>query len=292
MTWLLSFDAIFLISFAAAMTAIILYEKRHGENLEVQKIISYFLYAVLYRTRWGLDAMDRFAHRFSRFFRFTVPLIIASGVLGMIGISILLVWMLYDNITADHAIPAVMLVLPVESAITFYVPALYWIVTLVLIASVHEMAHGIIARLYDIKVKSSGFAFFSILVPIIPAAFVEPDEKDMAKRPAYQQLAVFAAGPFSNFVFGALCILLLIAVAPFALNVADDSAGVRVDLLDGNVLAPAGFDPATDTITSVNEHPTPSLYEFHHPDNPLFHAAPGDQVSIGTPRGDLTIIVA
>ena len=45
---------------------------------------------------------------------------------------------------------------------------------LAIVAIPHEFAHGIFARLNNLRVKSSGFALFG---PIL-AAFVEPDEKD------------------------------------------------------------------------------------------------------------------
>ncbi|MEK6907553.1 MAG: M50 family metallopeptidase, partial [Nanoarchaeota archaeon] len=57
--------------------------------------------------------------------------------------------------------------------------------------------------LYNLKIKSSGFAF---LGPIL-AAFVEPDEKEMIKKPKKQQLSILAAGPFSNILLAFLILL-------------------------------------------------------------------------------------
>ena len=92
----------------------------------------------------------------------------------------------------------------------------------------HEFSHGLIARANNLKVKSSGFAFLGLIVPIIPAAFVEPDEKELRKRSHKEQLSVFAAGPFSNIAFA----FLFVAVASFILtpiaNAIIEPNGVKV----------------------------------------------------------------
>jgi membrane-associated protease RseP (regulator of RpoE activity) len=83
----------------------------------------------------------------------------------------------------------------------------YWIVIIAIVAITHEFAHGIIARLNNIKIKSTGFGF---LGPFL-AAFVEPDEKQMQKTSKFAQLSVLAAGTFANvlmtILFGIILIL-------------------------------------------------------------------------------------
>jgi hypothetical protein len=62
----------------------------------------------------------------------------------------------------------------------------YWIVAIALVAIFHEGFHGIFARFYNIKIKSTGFGF---LGPFL-AFFVEQDDKQMQK-----------AKPFAHFRF-------------------------------------------------------------------------------------------
>ncbi|MAG02395.1 hypothetical protein CMI42_03590, partial [Candidatus Pacearchaeota archaeon] len=81
----------------------------------------------------------------------------------------------------------------------------YWIIAIAVIAIFHEFAHGIIARLYNVKILTTGFGF---LGPFL-AAFVEPDEKQMEEKPKYQQLAILSAGVFTNLVLAILFFLLL-----------------------------------------------------------------------------------
>nr|AIF21689.1 hypothetical protein [uncultured marine thaumarchaeote SAT1000_06_A02] len=47
---------------------------------------------------------------------------------------------------------------------------------------VHEGAHGIVATLEKIKIKTGGFAIFIAMF----AGFVEPDEDDFDKAKKYQ----------------------------------------------------------------------------------------------------------
>ena len=154
----------------------------------------------MYRTKFGLNAMDKWAGKFNKTMKYVGYLGIAIGFIGMIFLSFTLIQNLYNLFITPEAAPGVGLVLPFKAKGVFYVPFFYWIISIFIIALVHEFAHGIIARAHGIKVKSSGFAFLAILVPIIPAAFVEPDEKILRKRPYKQQLSVFAAGPLANII--------------------------------------------------------------------------------------------
>ncbi|MFH1294928.1 MAG: M50 family metallopeptidase [Candidatus Aenigmatarchaeota archaeon] len=44
---------------------------------------------------------------------------------------------------------------------------------------------------------------------LVPLAFVEPDEKALVKRPAWQQLRIFAVGSFGNFVLAGISLAVL-----------------------------------------------------------------------------------
>ena len=160
----------------------IVYFKKSERNL--QKLIAPFgipiVYAVFYKTKLGLKFMDSVAKRF-RLINIFGYAAIAVGVLGMVFIAFSLFQSLYNILFVPKALPAAGLVLPFKVKGSFYVPFFYWIISIFILALVHEMSHGIMARFYNIKVKSSGFAFIGLILPIIPAAFVEPDEKQLKK---------------------------------------------------------------------------------------------------------------
>ena len=61
----------------------------------------------------------------------------------------------------------------------------------------HEGAHGIVATLERIKIKTGGFAIFIAMF----AGFVEPDEDEFDKAKKVSRLRVIGAGATSNVIF-------------------------------------------------------------------------------------------
>ena len=207
--------------------AVFVYLKR--KRLDTKQIIPYFLYFSMYRTTLGIKLMDSMAKKHRKLMVYIGYTGILIGFLGMIFICYALISNIYFLFTKPEATPGVGLVLPFKAKGVFFVPFFYWIISIFVIAVVHEFAHGLIARANNLKVKSSGFAFLGLIVPIIPAAFVEPDEKELRKRPRKEQLSVFAAGPFSNIIFAFLfAAIASLAVAPL-INAAIEPNGVKIN---------------------------------------------------------------
>ena len=224
-----------------AVLSIVLYCKR--KKLQVQKIFFPLLYFVMYKTQLGVKAMDNVAKRYQNFILKISSFIIFIGFVGMALIVFELGRSLYKLITSPEALPGVGLIQPFFPNIpgTIFVPFFYFIISIFVIAVVHEFSHGVMARAYKCKVKSSGFAFLGIIFPIVPAAFVEPDEKQLMKRPTKQQLALFAAGPFANIVVALLILgVFFVGVSPLSENMMEVT-GIEIVSLSktGNKTYPA-----------------------------------------------------
>ena len=260
--------------FFIVVLSVVLYLKR--EKLTVHGSFPYFYFS-MYKTQLGISFMQSLAKKWNKTLKVLGYIGIAAGFLGMVAICAALIHNLFVLFTRPEAVPGVGLVLPFKAKGVFYVPFFYWIISIFVIAVVHEVAHGVISKAHKIKVKTSGFAFLGtsymiggiaiilfalyakmkstsldlasgftqfnplqysfdawILIglvfvvisfirnfplPIIPAAFVEPDEKVLKKRPMKEQLSVFAAGPFSNVLLGLIFLGLSFALVPFAQNV-------------------------------------------------------------------------
>lgn len=211
--------------------AIVLYVKR--DRLFKQNLISSVVYILMYRTKVGLGFMDRMAKKYPKILNYLGKAGIFISFLGMAGICVLLLKGTYDLLFVPGAIPSVGIVQPFAKDVpgTFFVPFFYLIISIFVLVVVHEFSHGIMARLHNLKIKSSGLAFFAILVPIIPAAFVEPDEKKMKERPRKEQLSILAAGPFSNIVFAFIVFGLVALIAAPVVDAMVDYDGVLVDNL-------------------------------------------------------------
>jgi len=216
-----------------------LWNKR--KNVKIQGLFP-IIYFVMYRTKLGLRLMDSGAKRFPRLLRFLSQAGVWFGFAGMLFIAGILIHTTYKLLFVPAAAPEVQLVLPIEVKGVFFVPFLYWIISIFVIAVVHEFSHGVIARLENVKVKSSGFAFLGILLPIVPAAFVEPDEKSAAKKTKRAQLAIFAAGPFSNILLAAVIFILLFFVGQPLAQAVYEQQGIKiVDVVEGGPAAIAGL---------------------------------------------------
>lgn len=273
-----------------AFLAIFVFLKR--KNLDTKFIIPYFLYFSMYRTTLGLKLMDSMAQKYKRAMTFLGYLGVLIGFLGMALIIYGLINNIYVMYTRPEATPGVGLVLPIKAKGIFFVPFFYWIISIFVIAVVHEFAHGLIARAHNLKVKSSGFAFLGLVIPIIPAAFVEPDEKALRKRPSKEQLSVFAAGPFSNiaaaFLFLGIASFIL---APIA-NALIEPNGVKInEYAKGNQTFPAksaGMQIG-EIVQQVDNEPTPYVENMS---KILKSKKPGETVFIKTDKSVYEIRLA
>jgi len=257
------------------------------KDVKVQGIFPLF-YFVMYRTKFGLRFMDRMAKRFPKSLKWLSTAGIWIGFAGMVAICALLIQATLKLLTKPEAAPEVQLVLPIEAKGVFFVPFLYWIISIFVIAVVHEFAHGIVARLYNIKVKSAGFAFLGILLPIIPAAFVEPDEKASAKKPKKAQLAVFAAGPFSNILLAGVIFLLLFFVGqPLAESVYEQQGVKIVEVVEGSPASIAGLN-VNEIVEVVDGRVITSTDNFTAI---LAEKKPGDTLALETRNGTYEILL-
>ena len=194
----LIYDLTFLIAFTL-FVIIFLYKRRM--NLQRQGLL------FLYRTQVGVRFIDKFSKKYSSILKPLQYIIILSGYILMFA----MVWMLaqFSWIYLKSPVAAKALRIPVLLPLVPYLPDIfkldflpsfnftYWIIIIAIIAIPHEFAHGIFARLNNIKIHSTGFGF---LGPFL-AAFVEQDDKQMNKAPKFAQLSVLAAGTFANVIF-------------------------------------------------------------------------------------------
>lgn len=250
--------------FVILMTFFLIYKK---DKVEVQGSFP-FLYMILYKTRFGLDKMSSWSKNNPKFFLYLSYFSIFIGIVGIFVAFIMMFWGL-DYTISNNLGSAGGLVLPLKTdsgmngaVPIFYVPFWYWLFALFVLVVVHEFAHGVIAERFNIKVKSSGFAFGAFLLPILPAAFVEPDEKSMSKAKWWKQIAVLGAGSTSNFIFGFLFLFIWIFGAGSLIDntmtygdiyfgsVSNESDLINFNVTSGNIIALNGIE---DKINLTNK---------------------------------------
>ena len=159
----------------------------------------------LYKTSLGLKIIDKLGKKYKKTLKFLSYCSVIIGYLLMIFFTYYLIktvyyYIKYPIITELIKAPPLMLLIPYFPKIfgaqeffpEFYF--IYFLVAIAIVAIVHEGAHGVFARYYNIRIKSTGFGF---LGPIL-AFFVEQDDKQMQKAKIFPQLSILSAGVFAN----------------------------------------------------------------------------------------------
>lgn len=236
-------------------------------------------YAAMYRTKVGIKAMENLARRHEKFLKKAAPWMILLGFIGMGVVTFDLARGLV-NILSAGSTPSVGVVLPLKAKGVFYVPFMYWIISIFAILIIHEGAHGVMARAYNLPVRNSGLVVLGALVPIIPGAFVEPDEKQLTKSTKKKQLAVYAAGPVANIVTGLLFMAVLFgALTPLTDTFYANDGVIVTDLMSGNPPAAQAGITAGEKITEINGQTISTPEDFS---TAIQRRQPGDQVNVIT----------
>ena len=196
------------------------------------------------------------------------------GYLGMVAILGMVFYGLYQLIFEPQAPPMFTPVLPgFQVPGGPQIPLIQGLLALFVVVVIHEFAHGVISKLYKIRIKSSGFAMFGP----IPAAFVEPDQKKLEKASPKKQLAMYAAGPFSNVLLAIVMVALINLIALGTLSWYAPSGLEIVDFTeeDDRFLGVS----LGEEIIAVNNISTTSLGALQRT---LQEFRPGDTINIST----------
>lgn len=231
---------------------------------------------VLVRTKRGLALLDRLGQTrgailIGWLFLYIMPILAATGfVLILRTVSIYLVSPSAREFSRQIT-PLANILIP---GLNPYLPILYGWIALIIGLVAHEGAHGVLARSLGLPVKSSGLLFL-LALPI--GAFVEIDDKELAKTRPRNSGRVMAAGPGANIVVAAAALTGLLLVVGTMTPTAD---GVGIAALVKDFPADkAGIRPG-DIIITANGSPVSSVSDLDKVLRPL---KPGE-------RGSLTIL--
>jgi len=231
-------EMIFLIEFAVFWVALyiiahIFHLNNHG--LEVKP--GYFMY----RSKALNSFLDNLAKRWPLGWK----VLSNMGIAFSVGLLVYSVYSLGNNLLRflfpiGQAAP----VFPVVFGLTirlYWFPYFFAAVSIVFLT--HELAHGVVARLENIPVLSSGI----LAVLVLFGAFVEPDEKEFEKSSLLARLRMLAAGSSTNLVTALLVFSLMTGLFT-------PPAGVLIyNVTPDGPLAKSGLDVQRwDVIQAVN----------------------------------------
>lgn len=157
-----------------------------------------------------------------------------------------------------------------------YLPIAYGWIALFVGMVVHEVAHGVQARVAGVPVKFVGIILL-IFLPI--GAFVELDDKELEKSGLKKSAKSLAAGPGTNFVTAIVSLILLLFIASSLQPLVD---GVLITQMDQEGPAyMSGIMPG-DIIISLNGKSITTLDSFVKAIEPCYK--PGENLTLTVVR--------
>jgi membrane-associated protease RseP (regulator of RpoE activity) len=163
---------------------------------------------ILIHTPFGLEFFDkvakwRAAKVYADFNTYLMPAITALAIFLIIGSLMIM----FSNASARGAVagvgPQANLLIP---GLNPFLPITYGWAALIITIIIHEAGHGIVARVYNIRVDSTGIVLF-LGLPI--GAFVNIERDELNRATLKQKSAVLTAGPLNNMILAGASLLAL-----------------------------------------------------------------------------------
>ncbi|MGQ0790939.1 MAG: M50 family metallopeptidase [Nitrosopumilaceae archaeon] len=212
-------------------------------------------YSLTYKNYGVQSALTKMLNRTRRGIRIFADISVVAGFL-MMGFAF---WFLLNNVSNYFVEPtefSELTVLIPGVTLTSSASITYFLLSIPIVLVIHEGAHGIVATLEKIKIKTGGFAIFIALF----AGFVEPDEEEFNKAKKISKLRVIGAGATSNVIFSFALGAILLTNPLFAIVLPEpilewmyeEPDGVLVlSIIEGSGAEKAGLQP-NDIITAIN----------------------------------------
>ena len=235
----------------------------------------------LYKTTLGIDWMKKISRKYPTTVKWFGTIGIWAGYIGMIGVVSMIGYGLWQLIYRPEAPPMFTPVLPgftIPGGI--HLPLVEGLIALFIVIVIHEFSHGVVSKVYDIPINSSGFVMFGP----IPGAFVEPDEDKLEESSSHTQLSIYSAGPFSNFLLFFVLFAAGLVISPLIVD-AYAPSGLVVEGYTNESLERLDVGDKIISFEGKNITDHNSLQEA------LSNTSPGDDVTIGLEDEDVSMEV-
>jgi membrane-associated protease RseP (regulator of RpoE activity) len=244
-------------------------------------------YSLTYKNYQVQSTLTKVLGRTRRGIRVFADVSVVSGFL-MMGFAF---WFLLNNISNFFVEPtefAELTLLIPGVTLTSSASLTYFLLSIPIVLVIHEGAHGIVATLEKIKIKTGGFAIFIALF----AGFVEPDEEEFNNAKKISKLRVIGAGATANVIFAFALGAILLTNPLFAIVLPEplvswfyeEPEGVLViSLIEGSGAEKAGMQP-NDIITKINGIDITTPIDFQKAD-----LVPGETVTVTVLRDEQEI---
>ena len=248
-------------------------------------------YSLVYKNKGVNSVLIKLLSRTKRGIRVFADVSVISGFL-MMGFAFYFLLNNVSNYFVEQNDFAELTVLIPGITLTSAPAIAYFLLSIPIVLVMHEGAHGIVAALEKIRIKTGGFAIFIALF----AGFVEPDEEEFDKAKKISKLRVIGAGATSNVLFAIVLGAIMLTNPIFGMVIEsiplfgdvilktfyELSQGVLVlSIIENSGAEQAGL-LANDVITLINDIP------IHGPaDFPILN--PGEIASVSILRDSQTL---
>lgn len=223
--------------------------------MEQQSKIKFDLHLplILIHTPYGLRFFDRIsktsaARFYAKFNIYLMPLITIMALFLIVGS----VAALFSSETIREGArgvgPQANLLIP---GLNPYLPIWEGWIALVITIIVHEAGHGIIARVYGVKVESTGLVLF-LGIPI--GAFVNIERDELNRISMKQRSSILTAGPMTNIMLAAISLIAILLITSSLIitkPVDPDLYGVVITNVNSGSLAESIGLQKGDTIQQI-----------------------------------------
>ena len=244
-------------------------------------------YSLTYKNYKVQSALTKMLGRTRRGIRVFADVSVIAGFL-MMGFAF---WFLLNNISNYFQEPAEFAELTVlipGVTLTSASAILYFLLSIPIVLVVHEGAHGIVATLEKIKIKTGGFAIFIAMF----AGFVEPDEEEFDNAKKVSRLRVIGAGATANVIFAFALGAILLTNPFFAMIIPEPMLGWFYESPEGvlvlSVIEGGGAEKAgmkeNDIITKINGVEIITPMDFLKVD-----LSPGDTAAVNVLRDNQSL---
>ena len=257
--------------------------EKHGFELKA--------YSLVYKNKGVNDALIKVLGRTKRSVKVFSNVSLIAGFL-MMGFAFYFLLNNISNYFVAQAEFSELTVLIPGVTLTSAPAIAYFLLSIPIVLVMHEGAHGIVAALEKIKIKTGGFAIFIAMF----AGFVEPDEEEFEKAKKISKLRVIGAGATSNVLFaivlGAIMLtnpvfgMVIESIPLFGEPILDTFYVTSSGVLILSIMENSGAEQAglltNDIITSINDIP------IHGPsDFPSLN--PGEMANVSVIRDGMSL---
>src|SRR5574339_154772 len=219
---------------------------------------------ILIHTAFGLKFFDKIAKTkigkiYADFNTYLMPLITALAIFLILSSIIVL----FSNDSARAGArdlgPQSNILIPGLNPI---LPWTYGWAALIVTIVIHEAGHGIVARVYNTKVESTGIVLF-LGIPV--GAFVNIQQDELNKTTFKQKSAILTAGPLNNMIMAGISLVLLFFVVSTLTpvpNTQPTDIGLKILGVNDKTIAQSIGLEKDSVLRSINGEPMNDVSKF------------------------------